>query len=46
MVNVVIQVAWVMYGIDKDKGDESLPLLEFRRHVVNVIFLKYLKEGR
>ena len=31
---------------DKDKGDESLPLLAFRRLVVNVIFLKYSKEGR
>ena len=34
------------YCINKDKGDESLPLLAFRRHVVNAIFLKYLKEGR
>ena len=31
---------------DKDKGDESLLLLAFRRLVVNVIFLKYSKEGR
>ena len=35
----------VLYHINKDKGDESLPLLFFRRHVVNVIFLKYSKEG-
>ena len=27
------------------KDDDSLPLLAFRRHVVNVIFLKYSKEG-
>ena len=31
--------------INKDKGDESQPLLTFGRHV-NVIFLKYSKEGR
>ena len=33
--------AWVFYRINKDKGDESLFLLAFRRHVVNVIFLTY-----
>ena len=27
-------------------GDESLPLLAFRRDVVNVIFLEYSKEGK
>ena len=46
MADVVIQGAWVLYRINKDKGDESLPLLAFRRHVVNIIFLKYSKEGR
>ena len=46
MVNVVIKGAWVLYHINKDKSDESLPLLAFRRHVVSVIFLKYSKEGR
>ena len=46
MVDVVIQGAWVLYRINRDKGDESLPLLAFRRHVVNVIFLKYSKEDR
>ena len=46
MVDVVIQGAWVLYRINKDKDDESLPLLAFRRYVVNVIFLKYSKEGR
>ena len=45
MVGVVIQSVWVLH-ICKGKGDESLPLLAFRRHVVNVIVLKYLKEGR
>ena len=30
----------------KDKGDESLPLLAFRRYVVKVIFLKYSKKGK
>ena len=43
MVDVVIQVASVLNRINKDKGDDSLPLQEFRRHVVNVIFLKYSK---
>ena len=46
MVDVVIQGAWVLYRINKDKGYESVPFLAFRRHVVNVIFLKYSKEGR
>ena len=58
MVDVVIQGAWVLYRIYKGKGawvlyriykgkgDESLPLLAFRRHVINLIFLKYSKEGR
>ena len=35
-----------MYRIYKDEGDESLSLLALRRHVVNVIFLKYSKKGR
>ena len=35
-----------MYRINKEKGDESLPLVAFRRHVVDVVFLKYSKEGR
>ena len=36
----------VLYRINKDEGDESLPFLAFRRHLVNTIFLKYAKEGR
>ena len=47
MIDAVIQGAWVLHRIDKDKeGDEPLPPLAFRRHVVNVIFLKYSKKGR
>ena len=46
MVDVVLQGALVLYRINKDEGDESLPLLTFRRHIVNAIFLKYSKEGR
>ena len=46
MVDVVLQGVRVLYLINKDEGDESLPLLVFRRDVVNVIFLKYSKEGR
>ena len=45
MVDFVIQSAWVLCHINKDKGDESQPLLTFGRHA-NVIFLKYPKEGR
>ena len=46
MVDVVLQGVWVLHGINKDEGDESLPLLAFRRHIVDAIFLKYQKEGR
>ena len=46
MVDVVLQCAWVLYHINKHEGNESRPLLAFRQHAVNVIFLKYLKEGR
>ena len=46
MVDVVFQGAWVLHRIKKAKGDESLPLLAFRRHVVNAIFVKYSKECR
>ena len=38
-----LQGVWVLYRIE---GDDSLPLLAFRKVVVNAIFLKYLKEGR
>ena len=34
------------YRINKNKGDDSLSLLAFWRHVGNVIFLKLSKEGR
>ena len=46
MVDVVLQRVWVFYHIKKDEGDESLPLLVFRRHSVNAMFLKYSKKGR
>ena len=46
MIDVILQGAWVLYRINKDEGDESLPLPVFRRHVFNAIFLKNLKEGR
>ena len=35
MVDVVPQIAWVLYGINKDGNGEFLPLLAFRRDVVN-----------
>ena len=46
MVDAVIQRAWVLYLINKDKDDDSFPLIAFWRHVVYVIFLKYSKEDR
>ena len=45
MVDVVFQNAQMLYRINKDEDDESLSLLAFRRDVVDVIFLKYSKEG-
>ena len=44
-VDIVIQGVWILYYINKDKGDQSLPLLAFRKHV-NVIFVKYSEEGK
>ena len=46
MVDVAIHVVWVLYCINKDKDDESLPLPPFLRHADNVIFLKCSKKGR
>ena len=45
-LNVIIQGVWVLHRINKDEGDQSLPLLAFRRHFVNAIFLKNPKECR
>ena len=45
MVDVVPTVR-VLYPINKDEGDEFLPLLAFQRDNANEIFLKYLKKGR
>ena len=44
-VDVVIQGVWILYYINKEKGDQSLPLLAFRKHV-NVIFVTYSEEGK
>ena len=44
-VDVVIQGVWILYYINKEKGDQSLPLLAFRKHV-NVIFVEYSEEGK
>ena len=46
MVDLVLQGAWVLYPILSYPKMKSLPLLAFRRHVVNVISLKYSKEDR
>ena len=41
MVDVVLKGMRVLYRINKDEGNESMPLLPFRKDVVNSIFLKY-----
>ena len=46
MTDVVLRDVWVLYRFRKDEDDEFLPVLAFRRDVVNAIFLKYSKEGR
>ena len=46
MVDVPLEGACVLYCINKDKGDESLPVLTFRRDVVNAVFSEYSKEGK
>ena len=46
MVDVVLQGMLVLHRINKDEGDESLPLLVFRRDVVSAIFMKYSEEDR
>ena len=46
LLDVVLQDVWVLYRINKDDGDECLPLLAFRRDTVNEHFLKYSKESR
>ena len=46
MADVVLQGVWLLHRINKDEGDECLPLRDFRRDVINAIFLKYSKEGR
>ena len=44
MGDVALQGAWLLHFI-QNEDDEALPLLGFQRYVVNVIFLKYSKEG-
>ena len=46
LLDVVLQNVWMLYCINKDKGDESLPLLAFERDVVSAISLKNLKGAR
>ena len=46
MLDAALQGARVLYRINKDEGDESLPFLVFWRNIANAIFLKYSKEGR
>ena len=43
MVDVVLQWAWVLYHVNKDEGDDSMPFLVFRKHIVNA---KYSKKSR
>ena len=46
MVDVVLQGVWVLHFNNYDTGDESLPPLAFQRHVDNVVFMEYSKEGK
>ena len=46
MVDVFLQGTRILHRINKDEGNESLTFLVFWRHIVNVTFLKYSKEGR
>ena len=43
LVDVALQSMWVLYRINKDEGDESLPLLAFRRNAASAIFLENSK---
>ena len=46
IIDVVLQGVCTLYLINKDGGDLSLPLLAFRKDVVNTIFLKYSKNSK
>ena len=46
MVHIDLHGVRALYCVNKDEDDESLPLVDFRMHVVNAISLKYLKEDR
>ena len=46
MVDVVLQGVWVLYRINENEGDDSLPLPAFQRDVVNAILLKFSSENR
>ena len=46
MVDVVLQGAWVLFGVNKDESDEYLPFLVFRRHIVGAIFLKFSNQKK
>ena len=41
---VVLQGAWVLHLINKDEGDESLPLV-FGKHVFIAIFVNIKKKA-
>ena len=45
MIDVVLQAVWKLDLINKDKGDEYMSFLAFRRDITSAIFLKYLKKG-
>ena len=46
MIDAVIQGPWVFHRINRNIGDDFLPLLAFLRHATNVIFLECSNEGR
>ena len=46
LIDAVPQGASLLYRVNKDGGNESVPFLVFGRRIVNAIFLKYSKEGK
>ena len=45
MVEVVLQGAWVLYCINQENGDDSLPLLVFRQDVVYAVLRNIQKKA-
>ena len=46
MVEVVLQCVWVLYHINKDEGDESLPFSSFSKRCCQCNLYENSKESR